>query len=144
MRKDKERKMYAQSVSAVCTCLSETVCSYLLYCRIALTCCRVLTCKWRQQVVRGGSAAPQVLFNSKNWLQMLHACNYAIVSLPVFTATCTSLWAVCRSAVAIDTLHSPCVVRANRCRMSFTYCVSLTMWRHEVIITTLQGGGSDG
>ena len=32
---------------------------------IALACCRVLTCDWRQQVVRVGAVAPWVSFNSK-------------------------------------------------------------------------------
>ena len=50
---------YAWVKLCVCTCCMG-ICWW-----ITLTCCRVLTCDWRQQVVWVGVAAPRVFFTSK-------------------------------------------------------------------------------
>ena len=66
----KERRMY---ICTVCLCLCAhawvKLCVLILFvwayvvAVIVLTCCRVLACNWRQQVVRVGAVAPRVYFN---------------------------------------------------------------------------------
>ena len=58
----KEKNIYAQNA---CVCVKLCVLILSVCGCIVLTCCRVLTCEWRQQVVWVGAAAPQVFFNLK-------------------------------------------------------------------------------